>query len=97
MFICIMMLWNKEYQEHDYVVSSVTAKVKGVALTSLPDVGDIVWDVVDYSGPSQGKNSFFVVTNVIVTKKQRQGKCPEECLYYRSLLMEKCVGQTRTV
>lgn len=48
-----MMLWNKEYQEHDYVVSSVTAKVKGVALTSLPDVGDIVWDVVDYSGPSQ--------------------------------------------
>uniref|UniRef100_A0A8C7U8G1 P2X purinoceptor n=1 Tax=Oncorhynchus mykiss TaxID=8022 RepID=A0A8C7U8G1_ONCMY len=77
MFICIMMLWNKEYQEHDYVVSSVTAKVKGVALTSLPDVGDIVWDVVDYSGPSQGKNSFFVVTNVIVTKKQRQGKCPE--------------------
>uniref|UniRef100_A0A4W5QYN3 P2X purinoceptor n=1 Tax=Hucho hucho TaxID=62062 RepID=A0A4W5QYN3_9TELE len=77
MFICIMMLWNKEYQEHDYVVSSVTAKVKGVALTSLPDVGDIVWDVVDYSEPSQGKNSFFVVTNVIVTKKQRQGKCPE--------------------
>ncbi|XP_041719671.1 P2X purinoceptor 7 isoform X1 [Coregonus clupeaformis] len=77
MFICIMMLWNKEYQEHDYVVSSVTAKVKGVALTSLPDVGAIVWDVVDYSGPSQGKNSFFVVTNVIVTKEQRQGKCPE--------------------
>uniref|UniRef100_A0A673ZXF6 Purinergic receptor P2X, ligand-gated ion channel, 7 n=1 Tax=Salmo trutta TaxID=8032 RepID=A0A673ZXF6_SALTR len=77
MFICIVMFWNKEYQEHDYVVSSVTAKVKGVAMTSLPDVGDIVWDVVDYSGPSQGKNSFFVVTNVIVTKNQRQGKCPE--------------------
>uniref|UniRef100_A0A3P8X9U7 P2X purinoceptor n=1 Tax=Esox lucius TaxID=8010 RepID=A0A3P8X9U7_ESOLU len=77
LFICIMLLWNKEYQEHDYVVSSVTAKVKGVAMTSLPELGEIVWDVVDYSGPSQGKNSFFVVTNVIVTKNQRKGTCPE--------------------
>ncbi|KAM6965376.1 P2X purinoceptor 7 [Aplochiton taeniatus] len=77
MFICIMLLWNKNYQEFDYVVSSVTTKVKGVALTNLPDVGDIVWDVVDYSGPSQGKNSFFVMTNVIVTKSQKQEKCPE--------------------
>ncbi|KAG7217797.1 hypothetical protein INR49_020893 [Caranx melampygus] len=56
LFICIMMLWNKKYQEFDLVVSSVTTKVKGVA---------------------QDKNSFFVVTNVIVTKQQRQGKCPE--------------------
>ena len=48
-----MMLWNKEYQEYDFVVSSVTTKVKGVALTNLPGVGNIVWDVVDYSGPSQ--------------------------------------------
>ncbi|KAJ7994069.1 hypothetical protein DPEC_G00262110 [Dallia pectoralis] len=77
MFICIMLFWNKEYQEHDYVVSSVTAKVKGVAMTSLPDVGEVVWDVVDYSGPSQGKNSFFVVTNVIITKNKTKGKCPE--------------------
>ena len=48
-----MMLWNKAYQEYDFVVSSVTTKVKGVALTNLPGVGNIVWDVVDYSGPSQ--------------------------------------------
>lgn len=26
---------------------------------------------------SQDKNSFFVATNVIVTKNQKQGKCPE--------------------
>ncbi|GAA6223747.1 P2X purinoceptor 4-like [Lates japonicus] len=77
LFICIMMLWNREYQEFDLVVSSVTAKVKGVAQTHLTGIGDLVWDVVDYSGPSQGKNSFFVVTNVIVTKNQKQGKCPE--------------------
>ncbi|KAK0156487.1 P2X purinoceptor 7 [Merluccius polli] len=77
MFICIMMLWNKNYQEFDPVVSSVTAKVKGVALTRLPGLGDVVWDVADYSGPAQEKNSFFVVTNVIVTKDQKQGKCAE--------------------
>ncbi|KAM3611294.1 uncharacterized protein V6R79_016168 [Siganus canaliculatus] len=77
MFICIMMLWNRKYQEFDLVVSSVTTKVKGVAQSHLPGIGDVVWDVVDYSGPSQDKNSFFVVTNVIVTKNQKQGKCPE--------------------
>uniref|UniRef100_A0A8C1LHJ6 P2X purinoceptor n=1 Tax=Cyprinus carpio TaxID=7962 RepID=A0A8C1LHJ6_CYPCA len=77
MFICIMMLWNKEYQEYDLVVSSVTTKVKGVAKVTIPDIGEVVWDVVDYSGPYQGRNSFFVATNVIVTKNQKQGKCPE--------------------
>ncbi|XP_050973573.1 P2X purinoceptor 7 isoform X1 [Labeo rohita] len=77
MFICIMMLWNKEYQEYDLVVSSVTTKVKGVAKINTPDIGEVVWDVVDYSGPYQGRNSFFVATNVIVTKDQKQGNCPE--------------------
>uniref|UniRef100_A0A8D3B044 P2X purinoceptor n=1 Tax=Scophthalmus maximus TaxID=52904 RepID=A0A8D3B044_SCOMX len=77
LFICLLMLWNRKYQEFDLVVSSVTAKVKGVAQARLPGGGDVVWDVVDYSGPSQDKNSFFVMTNVIVTKNQKQGKCPE--------------------
>ena len=48
-----MMLWNRKYQEFDLVVSSVTTKVKGVAQARLPGVGDVVWDVVDYNGPSQ--------------------------------------------
>ncbi|XP_051951068.1 P2X purinoceptor 7 isoform X1 [Xyrauchen texanus] len=77
MFICFMMLWNKEYQEYDSVVSSVTTKVKGVAKANIPDIGEVVWDMVDHSGQSQGKNSFFVATNVIVTKNQKQGNCPE--------------------
>ncbi len=47
------MLWNKEYQEYDLVVSSVTTKVKGVAKITIPDIGEVVWDVVDYSGPYQ--------------------------------------------
>ncbi|XP_013870076.1 P2X purinoceptor 7 [Austrofundulus limnaeus] len=77
LFICIVMLWNKNYQQFDLVVSSVTTKVKGVAQTRIPGLGEAVWDEVDYSGSSQDKNSFFVVTNVIVTKNQKQGKCPE--------------------
>lgn len=48
-----MLLWNKRYQAFDLVVSSVTTKVKGVAPTHLPGFGDVVWDVVDYSGSSQ--------------------------------------------
>lgn len=48
----VMMLWNRKYQEFDLVVSSVTTKVKGVAQTNLPGVGEVVWDVVDYSGPA---------------------------------------------
>ncbi|MGH0151452.1 UNVERIFIED_CONTAM: hypothetical protein FKN15_024102 [Acipenser sinensis] len=84
-FICIMLVWNKEYQEHDYVVSSVTAKVKGVAVTKDSDLEGVLWDVADHSGLSQGKDSFFVVTNAIVTKNQRQGSCPEVTAF-------KCVG-----
>lgn len=48
-----MLLWNRSYQQFDLVVSSVTTKVKGVARIHMPGVGDVVWDVVDYSGPSQ--------------------------------------------
>ncbi|XP_056140505.1 P2X purinoceptor 7 [Lampris incognitus] len=81
MFICVMLLWNKTYQDFDLVVSSVTSKVKGVALASLPGVGPLVWDHVDYSPTPQGRNSFFVVTNVIVTQNQKQGKCPEVLPY----------------
>uniref|UniRef100_A0A3Q0RW80 P2X purinoceptor n=1 Tax=Amphilophus citrinellus TaxID=61819 RepID=A0A3Q0RW80_AMPCI len=82
LFICIMMLWNRKYQEFDLVVSSVTTKVKGVAQASLLGVRNMVWDEVDYSGPWKGKNSFFVVTNVIVTKNQKQGKCAQVLFHH---------------
>ncbi|CAB1414184.1 unnamed protein product [Pleuronectes platessa] len=35
------------------------------------------FDPVVSSVTTKNKNSFFVVTNVIVTKNQKQGKCPE--------------------
>lgn len=95
--ICIVLGLDKGYQEFDLVVSSVTTKVKGVARMHLPGVGDVVWDGVDCSGPARDKNSFFVVTNVIVTNNQKQGNCPEQCLYSRFPLKADCVGLTRTV
>lgn len=56
-----MLVWNRAYQQFDLVVSSVTTKVKGVAQTTLPGVGDVVWDVVDYSGPSQVVSVLWVL------------------------------------
>ncbi|KAK7934025.1 hypothetical protein WMY93_004921 [Mugilogobius chulae] len=78
LFICVLLLWNRRYQQFELVVSSVTTKVKGVSQVSVPGLGAVAWDTVDYSAPSQEKNSFFVMTNVIVTRNQRQGTCAEE-------------------
>lgn len=76
----IMMLWNKEYQEYDLVVSSVTTKVKGVAKINTPDIGEVVWDVVDYSGPYQVTVTplllFMPQTNLLFLNQA------ELCLYF---------------
>ncbi|KAG8450403.1 hypothetical protein GDO86_002891, partial [Hymenochirus boettgeri] len=69
---------KKGYQEVDTSVqSSVITKLKGVAFTNTSELGERLWDVVDYVIPPQGENVFFIVTNVIVTPNQRQGMCPE--------------------
>ncbi|XP_053815797.1 P2X purinoceptor 4 isoform X2 [Vidua chalybeata] len=72
-----VFLWEKGYQETDSVVSSVTTKVKGVTLTNTSTLGARVWDVADYVIPPQGENTVFVMTNVILTLNQSQGRCPE--------------------
>ncbi|KAM4700258.1 P2X purinoceptor 5 isoform 1-T1 [Discoglossus pictus] len=69
---------KKGYQETDTSIqSSVITKLKGVAFTNTPELGERLWDVVDYVIPPQGENVFFVVTNLIVTPNQRQGTCSE--------------------
>ncbi|XP_059719562.1 P2X purinoceptor 4 isoform X1 [Haemorhous mexicanus] len=72
-----VFLWEKGYQETDSVVSSVTMKVKGVTLTNTSTLGARIWDVADYVIPPQGENTVFVMTNVILTLNQSQGRCPE--------------------
>ncbi|XP_063068780.1 P2X purinoceptor 4a isoform X2 [Engraulis encrasicolus] len=73
-YVCV---WNKGYQETDTVLSSVTTKVKGIALTNTSDLGLRVWDVADYIIPPQEESSFFVLTNLIVTDNQTQAHCAE--------------------
>ncbi|KAM5181469.1 P2X purinoceptor 5 isoform 2-T2 [Mantella aurantiaca] len=69
---------KKGYQDTDTSIqSSVITKLKGVAFTNTTELGPRLWDVVDYVIPPQGENIFFVVTNLIVTPNQRQGKCSE--------------------
>ncbi|KFW65146.1 P2X purinoceptor 4, partial [Pygoscelis adeliae] len=72
-----VFLWEKGYQETDSVVSSVTTKVKGVTLTNTSTLGAMIWDVADYVIPPQEENTVFVMTNVILTLNQHQGRCPE--------------------
>uniref|UniRef100_A0A8C3J796 Purinergic receptor P2X 4 n=1 Tax=Calidris pygmaea TaxID=425635 RepID=A0A8C3J796_9CHAR len=85
-----VFVWEKGYQETDSVVSSVTTKVKGVALTNTSALGARIWDVADYVIPPQEENTVFVMTNVILTLNQRQGHCPE--VDTGSALILPCVG-----
>uniref|UniRef100_A0A8C5LMB8 P2X purinoceptor n=1 Tax=Leptobrachium leishanense TaxID=445787 RepID=A0A8C5LMB8_9ANUR len=72
-----VFVWEKGYQEFDAVVSSVSSKVKGVAVTNTSALGSRIWDVADYIIPAQEENAFFVMTNLIITQNQTQGNCPE--------------------
>lgn len=53
-----VFLWEKGYQETDSVVSSVTMKVKGVAVTNTSALGARIWDVADYVIPPQVSIAF---------------------------------------
>ncbi|XP_075034409.1 P2X purinoceptor 4-like [Mixophyes fleayi] len=73
-----VFVWEKGYQEFDTVVSSVTSKVKGVAVTNTSDLGFRIWDVADYIIPAQEENAVFVMTNLILTPNQTQDHCAEQ-------------------
>ncbi|XP_071378139.1 P2X purinoceptor 4b [Centroberyx affinis] len=73
-YVCVV---QKAYQETDSVISTVSTKVKGFALTNSSDQEPRFWDVADYVIPPQGEHSFFVLTNIIVTANQTQASCPE--------------------
>eukprot|EP00066_Takifugu_rubripes_P008519 XP_003974770.1 PREDICTED: P2X purinoceptor 4 [Takifugu rubripes] len=72
-YICVV---RKSYQENDSVISTVTTKVKGFAFTNTSDMDARLWDVADYVIPPQGDDSFFVLTNVVITPNQTQSRCP---------------------
>ncbi|KAM4827018.1 P2X purinoceptor 7 isoform 1-T1 [Thomomys bottae] len=81
-YICFALLTDKLYQRKEPVISSVHAKVKGIAevVEKVEDragkaVGTI-FDTADYTFALQG-NSFFVMTNFLKTEGQEQKRCPE--------------------
>ncbi|KAJ8000903.1 hypothetical protein DPEC_G00185220 [Dallia pectoralis] len=72
-FIGWVFIHEKAYQVRDTAIeSSVMTKVKGFGLAN-----NRVMDVAEYVTPSQGASVFCIITKVITTEKQMQGKCPE--------------------
>uniref|UniRef100_A0A8C6UUG9 P2X purinoceptor n=1 Tax=Neogobius melanostomus TaxID=47308 RepID=A0A8C6UUG9_9GOBI len=73
-YVCVI---QRAYQDTDSVLSTVTTKVKGFSLTNVSNQEPQVWDAADYIIPPQGDESFFVLTNMIVTPDQIQSRCAE--------------------
>ncbi|GIY32563.1 p2X purinoceptor 4 [Caerostris darwini] len=83
------IIYNKGYQDFSPIESSVTTKVKGVVYTNFsknefndmipdPEIYRRIWDTADYIVPPSENNAFFVVTNIVITSNQRQGRCAED-------------------
>lgn len=48
-----VFVYEKGYQTSSSLISSVSVKLKGLAVTQLPGLGPQVWDVADYVFPAQ--------------------------------------------
>ncbi|XP_014875496.1 P2X purinoceptor 3a [Poecilia latipinna] len=72
-FVGYVFLYEKAYQVADTnIESSVTTKVKGFG-----KLDNAVMDVADYIYPPQGEGTFSIITKIIETDNQFQGRCPE--------------------
>ncbi|XP_075706490.1 P2X purinoceptor 1 isoform X2 [Rhinoderma darwinii] len=72
-----VFLYEKGYQTVDDIISSVSVKMKGIAITNVSGMGTEIWDVADYVFPPQGDSSFVVMTNFIITPEQQMTHCNE--------------------
>uniref|UniRef100_A0A674JR33 P2X purinoceptor 7 n=1 Tax=Terrapene triunguis TaxID=2587831 RepID=A0A674JR33_9SAUR len=82
--VSYVLVTDKRYQKKDSVISSIHTKVKGVVQTDSR-----IWDTAEYTIPMQ-VNSFFVITNIIMTENQFQNVCPEvttgRCVKYNATI-----------
>ncbi|XP_046841171.1 P2X purinoceptor 4-like [Xenia sp. Carnegie-2017] len=89
-----VIIYKKGYQLSEIGLSSVTTKLKGTALTNLSIQfpineslaqnlfnGPRIWDSADYVIPPEENDAVFVMTNMIITPRQKQDKCPEDSHY----------------
>ncbi|XP_047440942.1 P2X purinoceptor 3a [Mugil cephalus] len=84
-FVGWVFIHEKAYQEIDTgIESSVMTKVKGFGYHH-----DQVMDVADYIFPPQGAGVFCILTKLIITGNQFQGRCPETD-YYKCDTDEDC-------
>ncbi|XP_036932550.1 P2X purinoceptor 3a [Acanthopagrus latus] len=85
-FVGWVFIHEKAYQEIDTgIESSVMTKVKGFGYHH-----NKVMDVADYVFPQQGAGVFCIMTKLIITENQFQGRCAESGGTFSCLTDEDC-------
>ncbi|XP_066918295.1 P2X purinoceptor 4-like isoform X1 [Clytia hemisphaerica] len=85
------IIYEKGYQEFDTAISTISTKMKGITHVDFTGFnsslfnGLQVYDAEDYVIKPKDGNSLFVMTNMVITPKQYQGKCPEDPESYQAL------------
>ncbi|XP_016347775.1 P2X purinoceptor 3-like [Sinocyclocheilus anshuiensis] len=88
-FICWVFIHEKGHQLRDTgIESAVMTKVKG-----LGKFNNRVMDVADYVVPSQGGSSFSVITSMVSTANQTQGRCPETDHKFKCTTDDDCMAK----
>lgn len=75
------IIYRRGYQLLSDARGTTTTKLKGSVFTNFSEPAYLrsrIWDVADLVVPPQEQSAFFVMTNVIVTDGQRQGRCAED-------------------
>ncbi|XP_077434165.1 P2X purinoceptor 3a [Vanacampus margaritifer] len=85
-FVGWVFIHEKAYQVSDTgIESSVRTKVKGFGYHL-----DRLMDVADYVSPQQGADVFCIMTKLIITENQFQGKCGENGKRYSCVTDDNC-------
>ncbi|XP_073676244.1 P2X purinoceptor 3a [Garra rufa] len=86
-FIGWVFMHEKGHQLRDTgIESAVMTKVKG-----LGKFNNRVMDVADYVVPSQGGSSFSIITSMVITANQTQGRCPETDHKFKCTTDDDCM------
>ncbi|KAM9356691.1 P2X purinoceptor 3a [Symphorus nematophorus] len=92
-FVGWVFIHEKAYQETDTgIESSVMTKVKGFGYHH----GQVM-DVADYVFPQQGAGVFCIMTKLIITENQFQGKCAESIDRFSCNTDEECRNHSGTI